>query len=136
VADGVGALAGLRIAILGRRVAGPSIFLDVASGRGRGFRESTAAIGAGLRIGQALGPLRAWLGIDLAGGAVVQSIDGGESAATPVVSAGGFGGLAAAVGGSVSIGIEARVPAALLRRDGDAAVVVVPAAWLGLQVHL
>ena len=36
----------------------------------------------------------------------------------------------------VSLAVEAAIPAALIRRDGAAAIVVLPAGWLGIAVSL
>jgi hypothetical protein len=57
-------------------------------------------------------------------------------AASGLLVVGGVGGLSIAMTPRLSLAVEATLSAELIKRDGGAAVLAVPAGWLGVVVGL
>ena len=132
VADGLGVVPALRVELSHGAF---SLALDAGTTSHAGFRETTTLLLAGYRVGVALGHLSAWAGVEAGAGLVVQSnLD--PDAYSGAIAAGALVGGALDVTGGMSIALEGTLPALLLRRDGAAAIVALPAAWLGVRMRL
>jgi hypothetical protein len=125
-------LTALESARVGVRSGALSLAVDVASRRAGALRETDVLVFAGYRTGVATGGLRASIGLELGGGAIVQSI-GGRST-TGVGAAGPIGELSYAIAPRIAVAASAQVPAALVKADGKLAVKALPAAWLGVVI--
>jgi len=132
IADGLGIVPATRIELVHR---GLSFAVTAGSRAHAGFRETTSLALVGGRLGIERGSLRGWAGVELGGGIVVQSELHPEAYSGAFVAGAVVGG-ALRIGARTSIAIEGTLPAALLERDGKAAVVALPAAWLGVAVRL
>lgn len=95
-------------------------------------RETSSTLVAGYRLVLRRGPLVAWGGLEVGAGVVAQ---------TPMLGSGVYSGegLAAPIAGAslrltheVALGLEGTFAIALVRRDGQLALVELPAAWLGI----
>jgi uncharacterized caspase-like protein len=136
IADDVAALPSLRLTIGGAAASGARLLLRVGTARGDGFRESAALAAAGARWGTDRGRLRAWVGLDLGGGAIAQDIDTTRRRWTGAVIGGPAAGLALRVTDRVSLGLDGELTLAVLRRNGGAAAAWLPAGWLSAIVAL
>jgi hypothetical protein len=135
IADELGMLVGARVGIEARDVTGWTVTVDAASRTDGGtLRESSLMIGGGYRVGIERGPLRAWLGGELAAGMIRQSVSGASSA-SPEVALAPLAGVSLAVTSAIAITLEAQVPFTLLQRDDKTAVVPLPAGWIGVVVR-
>ena len=132
VADGLGVVPALRLELLR---GGLSLALSGGTTAHAGYRETTALLLLGYRIGVARGRLSAWVGAEAGGGLVVQS-DLQPDAYSGAVAAGAMVGAALELTAALSIALEGTLPAALIRRDGDATIVALPAVWLGVAIRL
>lgn len=133
VARGLGIVPGLRAELAWP--SGLSLALDAGSRAGTGFRETSIGVFAGLRRQVEHGAWSAWGGLEAGGGAVWQS-EIHPVAYSAVLAAAGVAGIAYGLAPRISVAAETKLPAELLKRDGHASVVVVPAAWLGIMVRL
>lgn len=133
VAHGLGLVPGMRLEFV--TPAGLAFALDAGTGSVRGFRESSFQLAAGYRRGIAHSGWAAWLGVEVGGGAVVQSETdaGGYSG---VVTAGAITGASLELTRGMAVAAEASVPVEWLKRDGKRVLVALPAAWLGLVIRL
>jgi hypothetical protein len=114
--------------------AGPSLAVDVGSRAGASFRETSILVLAGYRRGIVRGAWSAWLGLEIGGGAVMQSgIHPFEYSG--MLAAGGAAGLTIDVARHLSLGVETTLPVELIKRDGNRALVVVPGAWFAFVVR-
>lgn len=136
VASGLGPLSAVRVGIRSAAPSGLSLVLDVGTGTWAQFRETSAFVLGGYRLGLARGPLQAWAGVEAGVGGVLQSSAAGAAGATAAVAAGPWAGLSLRVLGHVSVTVEGHLPAAGLRRDGAITGVLLPAVWLGVLVAL
>jgi len=132
VADHLGVVPRLRVALV--LPVGLSLALDAYSRAGTGFRESSASLLAGYRRSFVRNDWSAWAGLELGGGAVIQS--GRYDGYSGVLAAGGVSGLSLRVAPRLSVAFEATLPMELMKRDGKAALVALPAGWLGIIAHL
>jgi hypothetical protein len=132
--DGIalGALGGLRVGVRSPALRGPTLAFDVATRRAGELRETTTFVFGGYRLGREAGRLRAWAGLELGGGVVLQSV--GATTSTGAVAIAPLAGLSLALTSRAALVFEAHVPAALLKQDGEITVVALPAAWLGVVV--
>ncbi len=133
VARGLGIVPGLRVELV--LPSGLSLALDAGSRAGPGFRETSMGVFAGLRRDVWHGAWSAWGGLEVGGGAVLQS-ELHPSAYSAVVAAAGLAGFAYDLAPRISVAAETALPAELMKRDGRAAVLVVPAAWRGVIARL
>lgn len=133
VARDLGPVPGMRLELA--IPAGLSLALDAGSRSGHGFRETSLQLAAGYRRGITRGDGSAWVGVEVGGGAVVQSRTE-PSRYSGVVTAGGLAGASLELARNLAVAVEASVPVEWLKRDGKRALVVLPAAWLGLVIRL
>lgn len=131
VADRLGAMPAARVEL--RLASGLGIALVTSTKRSGDFRESSATLALGYRRGLARGPWSAWGGIELGGGAVLQTPY--DTATGEAVALGRIG-AARRVSDHFSIAIEVAVGTAILRRDGQTSVIALPAGWFGLLFPL
>lgn len=136
VAGDVDIGASARLGLRARGAHGPALGLVGASGRGDGFREMSAFVFGGYRLGVDRARLRAWVGLDLGLGVVTQDLDAGMSSSSGAAALAPSLGASLRISGPLSLSVEGAVPAALLRKDGELSVVALPAAWLGVVVDL
>lgn len=134
VADALGVATSVRVGVRSASPTGLSFAANVSTGTGDRFRETSALLFGGYRFGLDRGALRAWAGLELGGGAIVQSLTSGSSSATPALALAPMAGLSLRVAGPVAVTLEAHLPATLLTRDGEPAMILLPGAWLGLLV--
>jgi len=133
VARSLGEVVGARVELVAP--AGWALSLDAGSRTGTGFRETSARVMAGYRIGLADGAWSAWAGLEIGGGVVVQSrVD--PIAYSGVLATGGIAGGAVRLTSRLSAVIEAALSAEVLKRDGATVAIAVPAGWLGILVRL
>lgn len=133
VARGLGIVPGMRVELVWP--SGLSLALDAGTRAGMKFRETSIGAFAGVRRGVSRGAWSAWGGLELGGGAVWQS-ELHPAAYSGVATAAGLAEIAYDLAPRASVAAEATVPAELIKRDGHAALLVVPAAWLGVLVRL
>ena len=133
VARGLGLVPGTRLELV--IPAGLSFALDAGSRGGSGFRESSLRLAAGYRRGIAYRGWAAWIGVEVGGGAVVQS-GTGAGGYSGMVTAGGITGASLELTRDLAVAAEASVPVEWLKRDGKRVLVALPAAWLGLVIRL
>jgi hypothetical protein len=136
VASGLGPLSAIRAGVRSATPSGLSLMLDLGTGTGGQFRETSAFVLGGYRLGLARGPLQAWAGVEAGVGGVLQSSARGASGVTAAVAGGPWAGVSLRVLGRMSASVEGHLPVAALRRDGELAGVLLPAVWLGLLVAL
>jgi hypothetical protein len=135
VAGDLGIMPAARLELDFGRVSGPSLALDLASGRGVGFRETSVLALIGWRWGIAHRRLSGFVGGQAGGGSILQDIDH-SSLSTPV------GVIAPWVGGSVrlwgplALAAEAQYALRVLQSDNSTDVQLSPSAWLGVRVGL
>ena len=133
IADDLGVVPNLRARL--DSPFGVSLALTTGTRTGPGFRETSSLALVGYRRGLASGRWAVSAGVEAGGGVVVQSqIE--PTAYSGVFAAGLVAGASVDIVPRVSLALDATLPAALLRRDGELAVVALPAAWLGLSVRL
>lgn len=109
---------------------GLSLALDAYSRAGSGFRESSARVLAGYRRSLVRDAWSAWAGVEIGGGAVMQS--GRYDGSSSVLAAGGVFGISLRMAPRLSVAVEATLPMELMKRDGKAALFSAPAGWLGI----
>ncbi|HZJ62528.1 MAG TPA: caspase family protein [Kofleriaceae bacterium] len=126
VANHLGVVPRVRIELV--LPAGLSLALDASSRAGSRFRESSASMLAGYRRSVVRDAWSAWAGVEIGGGAVVQS--------GPYDGYSGVSGISLRLAPRLSVAIEATLPVELLKRDGKAALLAVPAGWLGISARL
>lgn len=132
IANQFDGLAGARLGVHAPGVRGPSLALD-ASTRGRGMlRETSVFVFAGYRVGLERGRLRAWAGLEIGGGAVVQAVE--STSWTGAAAVGPSAGLSFSLAPAVAVAFDAHLPAAVLERDDRLRIVALPAAWLGVII--
>jgi hypothetical protein len=133
VASELGPVPGVRVGARSPGPTGPSLAMTLGSGRGIGFRETSALLFAGYRLGIERGRFRAWGVLEAGGGLVVQSIDGRSSASSAALAVAPGAGASVDLTRPFALVLEAALPAVLLRRDDRTAVTPLPGLWLGLQ---
>ncbi|MFT3693768.1 MAG: caspase family protein [Kofleriaceae bacterium] len=135
VADNVGVRGSTRIELVSPR--GLSAALSVSS-RSNTFRESTALALVGYRTGLTRGALHGWLGAELGTGFVLQTglMHDVPAAYTAALAFGAYAGISVDVAPRWSIALTPAYDAAVLRRDGKAALVGLPGIWFGVGVKL
>ena len=129
---GVGVFPGVRAEV----ARGPlSLAVMVGTREGEGYHETSSLLLAGYRLRIARGDLAAWAGLEAGPGFILQTgID--PDAYSAAIAGGPFAGVSLRLTTRIAAMVEASVPAALLRRDGEASVVALPAGWLGFVVGL
>jgi hypothetical protein len=132
IADHLGVVPAVRAELATQ--AGPSLTLDVASRAGTSFRETSILLLAGYRRGIVRGAWSAWLGLEIGGGAVMQS-EIHPFAYSGILATGGVAGLTLDVARHVSLGVETTLPVELIKRDGKEALVVLPGAWFAIAMR-
>ncbi len=134
VAQGLGVVPTARAEL--RLPQGLSVAIEGGSRTHTTYRESATALLAGYHLGIVRDWFSAWAGIELGAGIVAQTSTilpdaySGEGIAAP------FGGVGVRVAQHTAIALEASLPLVLVRRDGAAAALALPAAWLGAVVDL
>lgn len=134
VAQELGALPGLRVALRGTEASGLGAAVTVATGSDAGVSETGAFGWLGYRRAWTLDAVRASAGLELGAGAIFQRLDashGGWSGAGGVAA---WAGLEVPLTGPLSLAAEAQVPLVGYRRANGLALAVVPGAWLGLSL--
>ena len=132
IASQIDALGAVRVGVHSRAVRGWSLAVDTSSRRAGALRETSVFAFGGYRVGLERGRFRAWGGLELGAGTVLQSL--GETSTTGAVALAPIGGLSIALTPMVALTVEAHVPATLLKQDGNVTVVALPAAWLGVVI--
>ena len=132
VANDLGLVPGLRIEL--RVPSGFSLALTAGS-RYAGYRETSSLLLAGYRRGIERDGYEAWVGAEAGAGVVVQS-NLHPDVYSGALALGAFAGAALRLARHWSFAVEATLPAAVIRRDGKAAIVTLPAAWFGIVVSL
>ncbi len=132
VANDLGVVPGMRIELRGRTV---SLALTAGSRYHAGFRETSSLLLAGYRRSLERDGYAAWAGVEAGAGAIVQS-DLHPDAYTGALAVGAAVGASLRLARRASFAAEATLPAALIRRDGNASIVPLPAVWLGMMVSL
>ena len=135
VASGLGGLTSVRLGVRSRGPSGPGLHLDLASGRGPGFRETAVFLLAGYRLGLARGPFRAWGGLDLGAGGIYQTPDQGSSARSAAGVLAPVLGASLTMAGPFSLALEASLPVTALRVDGETELALLPGVWLGVLLE-
>lgn len=134
IAHHVGARPAVRLEAISPMKLSLTLAIDSRAGA-QDFRETAAFVFAGYRAQITRGALHAWVGGEVGGGLVVQT--GLEVAArTAAVSLGAFAGGSVDVARDLSIVLTPAYDAAILRRDGKAALVGIPGVWLGFAIQL
>ncbi len=129
-----GLLAGVRVAA--RAPDGPLFAaVDVATGRGPGYRESIALAQAGARFERSFPGLALDADAALGLGGVTQVLDLGGSAATWALSASVGVGAFVPLGERFGVELEAEWPLVLVDEDAKAAVLSLPAAFVSLALR-
>jgi hypothetical protein len=106
--------------------------VDLASGAGAGFRESSALAWGGWALGAGAGRWRWHLSLEAGGGVIAQGLDGGG------VAWSGAAGLQASATGTLwlsrAFGLvaDAALPALLVRRDARTVVLPLPSVTVGV----
>jgi len=132
VAGHLGVVPRFRVALVWP--AGLSLALHAYARTVAGVHESSASVLAGHRRSLARGGWSAWAGVEIGGGAVMQS--GRYEGYSGLITAGGVLGVSLRVAPRVSVAVEATLPVELMRRDGATALLAAPAGWLGIHVQL
>jgi hypothetical protein len=133
IARHLGVVPGVRVGVV--TSSGLSLTVDASSGMGPGFRESSLGAFAGVRSIGSRGPWSAWAGLDVGGGVVMQTQLHPDAYSGMFVAAGVIG-MSFALTSRTSIELETALPVELMKQDGQAALVLAPAGWLGLGVQL
>jgi len=133
IADELDVLAGVRAGVRGGALRGPSLALDVNTWAKGALREGSVFVLAGYRTGVEAGRARATIALEAGGGAVYQTVD--DTAASPAGVVAPTGQLSLALSRSFALTLEAQLAAALLKRDGELGVMLLPAVWLGAEVR-
>jgi hypothetical protein len=128
VADTIDALGGGR---LGVRIGGFSVAVDASSASRGMLRETSTFVVAGYRLSTGRGRVRAAIGLELGGGAVVQTLVDTHASAAGLVAP--LAELSIAITPRVAISLEAQAAATLLDKDGRASLTLLPSAWLGVM---
>jgi hypothetical protein len=123
----------LRVSGAGRR--GPTLALDVASGRGQGFRENRLELLVGFEQRWRPGSWRFTAGTEAGAGWTGQAIDGQGTLGSGVFTAALLGSAGLMLGPSWSMTLLVQAPASLVRREGKSALLWQPAFWLGPQLR-
>ena len=133
ITDGLGVVPGMRAELV---LSSGLSFAAVAGSRyGVGVRETSTLLLAGYRRTITRGDVSAWAGVEAGAGAVIQS-DVHPSAFSATIAIGAIAGASVALSPRVSAEVEGSLPAALMRRDGNATILALPALWLGIAVKL
>jgi hypothetical protein len=130
-----GPLRSLFVAVRSGQPHGWSMALDVASGRGSGYRETSATVLGGHFVGIARGVLHADLGIHAGLGLVTQHRDSGGMLTSPTVTAVPWLDISLRVTDRTSLAVEGGVATSWLRRDGANAIVFGAVGFAGVAVH-
>ncbi len=129
-------LGGLSLSLGAPGMHGWGATLDVATGRGDGFRETQAVVVAGYAVGRTVGGLHGDLGLQLGGGFVMQRPDDGSSFTSAMVSVVPRLGLAVDISPRLSLRGEVRLSTSGLKVDHEISVAWLYSAYLGVAVGL
>ncbi|MCY1022756.1 caspase family protein [Pyxidicoccus sp. MSG2] len=132
VAEELGALPALRVALRGTQPAGLSVAATVGTGSREGVSETSALGWFGYRRAWALGAATASAGLELGAGVLFQRLDASRGGWSGAGGAALWAGLQVPVTGPLSLMAEAQVPWVFYRRVGGQDVAVLPGAWVGL----
>jgi len=130
------AMPGLRLGLAARKRWSPTMALDLAAGRADAFTESRFELMAGLQRRREWTRLALSFGAEVGGGLGVQTIDGGATRASGLVTLGITASFSVAVTSAWSIAAAVQAPARFLRREGETVTLFQPAAWLGFVLGL
>jgi hypothetical protein len=136
VAGSVSVLGSLRLGVRAPTPSGWAVAVDISSGRGVGFWETSALALGGYRLGFERRRFTGFAGLEAGVGLVAQNLDGGSSRMSATVVGAPWLGGAVRLTARLSIAFEGHLPVGWIRRDGGDAVVLLPAGWLGLLVRL
>jgi caspase domain-containing protein len=124
------------VGVQGGRSSGWLVDLELASGLGDGFRETTVRGVGGLFVAATRGPLRGQLGWRVIGGPIVQAVDHGRRFSTWAWGTGPGVSLALALWPRVSLVAGWGLDLVLFQRDGDPAASLWPSLQAGLTIQL
>jgi hypothetical protein len=130
------ALGSLRLGVRANAPSGVALHLGIASGRGRGFAETSVLGWLGYRLGFERVRFSGFLGFEVGAGAIMQSPDLRNTLRTATVGAALWPGVSLRVSPRAVVALEAEVPLLWVRKDGNDTVTTLPAAWLGFAVAL
>jgi hypothetical protein len=109
--------------------------MQVASGHGEAFRETSALLSATYSlVGAGSDAFAVRAGPEVAAGAIVQARRSDPMAWSPAAAAGGQVGLSLRVGSRAALSLSVHLLAEALNRDGELAVHALPSAFAGLSV--
>jgi hypothetical protein len=126
----------LRVGVTSSPLSGISYGASVATGRAGGFRETAAFALVGYRLGWTRSRFEAWIGGEAGPGAIIQQVDGDDTAWSGALALVPRAGAGVRVAPRLSIGLDSEVTVTVLRRDGGIDLAAVPALRLGLRVSL
>jgi len=133
VAEGLGLVPTVRVELV--MPAGLSLALDTGSRAGAGFRETSMAVLAGYRHTIGREGWRAWAGLEVGGGAVLQS-EAKATAYSGMFAVAVAAGILRRLSPRLSVAVALELPMEIMKRDRHVALVAVPTGWLGLAVRL
>jgi len=136
LAADVGPLLALSIAARAPGTHGWAVALDLTTGRGDGFRESSATALAGYFVGHARGRWRGDLGVLAGGGVVSQHLDHADTFTTPTVVLAPWLAAGVALTARWSLVVAGQLSAIWVRRDDERTFAWLPAGYLGVSVGI
>jgi hypothetical protein len=136
VAANIPFLTGVSAGMRPWRGSGPALSLDVLTGADGPVREWHVRGGGGFLWSLGAGPVRGWGGALASVGWLHQSISNQPGLDSGSLSLGPVIGMSTDVAGSFGMWSELSLAGMLHQRDADAAVSLVPSAWLGGSLRL
>lgn len=134
VAEELGALPALRVALRGTKASGLGVAVTVGTGSDAGVSETSAFGWLGYRRAWALGVVTASAGLELGAGAIFQRLDANRGGWSGAAGVAGWVGLQVPLTGPLALAAEAQLPLVGYRRASGVTVGLVPGAWLGVSV--
>jgi hypothetical protein len=133
IAEELDILGGARVGLRSLKSRGKAVELDVVTAGNGIVRETSVFLFGVYRVGVGGGRLRGWAGAEAGVGAVFQSST--SSASSGALAASPTLGVSLGVSRSVALALELQVPATLLVKDGDVAVVFAPGLVFGAVIR-
>jgi hypothetical protein len=139
-----GPLLGVRLGLRGRGRVRPALVLDLATGRSeapdlvaaRSFTETHAQLLGGVRLSHRLGRTELGAGAFLGGGVATQRSDDALVRLTGLATAAVSGTARWAITQRLGLLLDVQLPATLARLEGRVATLLLPTAWMGLEMDL
>jgi hypothetical protein len=128
-------LPALRLALAGGGSRAATATVDLASGRGPGFRESRVEVLVGVQQRWTSGPLGLAAGVEAGGGGSMQTVAGQGRRGSGLALAALTGSVSVPLGDRLALALTAQAPVLAIRRQGGTAVLARPAAWLGMVIR-